>query len=79
MKFLKMTLIVAAVLSVSLSAQESAEPPAGPMTVEELSQEELDAEMERIEQALGDTDEIKEFIPTKPLAADLPFALPSDI
>ena len=58
---------------------ESAELPAGPTTVEELSQEELDAEMERIEQALGDTDEVKEFIPTKPLAADLPFALPSDI
>jgi hypothetical protein len=52
--------------------------------VEQLSQEELDAEMERMEDALGesglsDSGEVKEFIPTKPLAADLPVALPSDI
>ncbi len=52
--------------------------------VEQLSQEELDAEMQRMEEALdetglGESDEVVEFIPTKPLAADLPIALPSDI
>jgi hypothetical protein len=52
--------------------------------VEQLSQEELDAEMQRMEEALdesglGESDEVVEFIPTKPLAADLPVALPSDI
>jgi hypothetical protein len=52
--------------------------------VEQLSQEELDAEMQRMEEALnesglGESDEIREFIPTKPLSADLPIALPSDI
>jgi hypothetical protein len=60
-------------------AQESAEPPAEAAVIEELSQEELDAEMARIEEALGDTGELKEFIPSKPLAADLPVSLPSDI
>ena len=52
--------------------------------VEQLSQEELDAEMRRMEEALnetglGESDEVVEFIPTKPLSADLPVALPSDI
>ena len=52
--------------------------------IEQLSQEELDAEMQRMEEALdesglGESDEVVEFIPTKPLAADLPIALPSDI
>jgi len=52
--------------------------------IEQLSQEELDAEMQRMEAALdesglGESDEVVEFIPTKPLAADLPIALPSDI
>jgi len=60
-------------------AQESAEPPPEAAVIEELSQAELDAEMARIEQALGDTEELKEFIPSKPLAADLPVSLPSDI
>ncbi len=52
--------------------------------IEQLSQEQLDAEMRRVEEALdesglGESDEVVEFIPTKPLAADLPIALPSDI
>ena len=52
--------------------------------VEQLSQEELDGEMRRMEEALnetglGESDEVVEFIPTKPLSADLPVALPSDI
>ena len=39
----------------------------------------VEAELERIEAALGETDQLKEFVPSKPLAADLPIALPSDI
>ena len=61
------------------SAKQSVEQSAEPAVIEELSQEELDAEMERIEQALSDTEELKEFVPSKPLAADLPVSLPSDI
>jgi len=61
------------------SAKQSAEQSPEPAVIEELSQEELDAEMERIEQALSDTEELKEFVPSKPLAADLPVSLPSDI
>jgi hypothetical protein len=83
MKYLKFAILAAAVFSLSLAAQESVtdgatEKEEGP-AIEELSQEELDAEMERVEKALGEVGELKEFIPTKPLAADLPVALPSDI
>ncbi len=76
MKFVRIGLLVICGMGFAWAAQESAEDQAA---VEQLSQEELDAEMERMEQALGDTEEPKEFIPTKPLAADLPVALPSDI
>jgi len=65
--------------SAKQSAKQSAEQSPEPAVIEELSQEELDAEMERIEQALSDTEELKEFVPSKPLAADLPVSLPSDI
>ena len=76
MKFVRIGLLVICGMGIAWAAQESAE---DQPAVEQLSQEELDAEMERMEQALGDTEEPKEFIPTKPLAADLPVALPSDI
>lgn len=76
MRFFRVFLLVACGLGIAWAAQDPVEEQA---TVEALSEEELDAEMQRIEQALGETDEPKEFIPTKPLAADLPVALPSDI
>lgn len=79
MKFLKIALIAVGALSLSLAAQESSIEPEKPAVVEQLSQAELDADMARIEQALGETDEVKEFVPKKPLSADLPVALPSDI
>lgn len=47
--------------------------------IHEMSQEEMDAELERVEEALGDEDEVTEFTPAKPLPADLSVALPSDI
>jgi hypothetical protein len=83
--FVRSGLLIAVIASLSLAAQESGqeagpdEAPADGPKIQELTQEELDAEMERVEQALGKTGELKEFVPTKPLAADLPVALPSDI
>jgi len=50
-----------------------------PTEIEQLSEDEMDAELQRIEEALGETEELKEFIPSKPIAADLPISLPSDI
>lgn len=50
-----------------------------PEESESMTEAELEAELERIEQAVDDTDELEEFTPTKPLAADLGVALPSDI
>jgi hypothetical protein len=76
MKIVRTLLLIVGGLGIAWAAQESGEPPE---SVEQLSQEEMDAEMERIEEALGESDEVVEFIPTKPLAADLPVALPSDI
>ena len=64
---------------------QPAAPPAAAATAPESAQEalseaEIDAELERIEKAAaGATDELEEFVPTKPLAADIPLAWPSDI
>jgi hypothetical protein len=83
MKFLRIVFVLAVALGIAWAADESPEPAAqsggDQPGVEQLSQAELDAEMERMEAALGESDEVVEFIPTKPLAADLPVALPSDI
>ena len=60
----------------------SAEPRAGgEREIEQLSEEEIARELERIEAASGaaDPDELEEFKPSRPLAADLAIALPSDI
>jgi hypothetical protein len=82
MKFFKIILLLAAGLGIAWA--EGEQPGVERPVVEELTQEELDAEMQRMEEALnesglGESDEIREFIPTKPLSADLPIALPSDI
>lgn len=47
--------------------------------VDDLTQEELEAELKRVEEALSDDEVLKEFVPTKPLAADIPIEFPSDI
>ncbi len=69
-------------------AQAPAEPTAAtdaetevalPEEAESMTEAELEAELERIENAVDDSDELEEFTPTKPLAADLGVALPSDI
>lgn len=92
MKFIKGILLLAVGLSIAWAADGPAQDnqPGGQQPgdeepgIEQLSQEQLDAEMRRVEEALdesglGESDEVVEFIPTKPLAADLPVALPSDI
>lgn len=53
-----------------------------PPVVPEMSREEMDAELRRAQAELSgakNQDELREFRPTKPLPADLPVALPSDI
>jgi hypothetical protein len=78
MKIYKIILVLAVGFGIAWAEDEPAVQ--GEETgVEQLSQAELDAELERVEAALDDQDEVREFIPTKPLAADLPIALPSDI
>ena len=55
--------------------------PAAPV-VRQLSKEEVEEELKKAQEAMskgGTTEELKEFRPTKPLPADLPVALPSDI
>jgi hypothetical protein len=87
MKLFKIILLLTAGLGTAWGQGDQPEveqPAVEPPGVEQLSQEELDAEMRRMEEALnetglGESDEVVEFIPTKPLSADLPVALPSDI
>ena len=76
-----------ALATVPAVAQDEATDSTGPgvirhestTSIDEMSQEEMDAELERVEQALGDEEEVTEFTPSKPLPADLPVARPSDI
>lgn len=87
MKLFKIILLLTAGLGTAWGQGDQPEveqPAVNQPGVEQLSQEELDAEMRRMEEALnesglGESDEVVEFIPTKPLSADLPVALPSDI
>lgn len=52
-----------------------------PSPVPEMSREEMEAELKRARQELAGkgADEMREFRPSKPLPADLPIALPSNI
>ena len=50
------------------------------LDVPELSDAELEAELRRLEEVVGESEEeLKEFRPQRPLPADLPVPLPSDI
>jgi len=51
-------------------------PAAGP---EASSEEAADADIRRIEDSVSGKEEVKEFIPKRPLSADKAIALPSDI
>ena len=89
MHFLKVALVIVTGLGVTWAAQQltgdaldariaELDQPQ-PTVLEDLSQQELDAELKRVEQALGEDEELKEFKPSKPLAADIPIEYPSDI
>jgi hypothetical protein len=75
MKAFILILILASGVTAVLSADDETDGAA----VSTMTEEEVEAELQRIEEALNDTDELKEFKPSKPLAADLPIALPSDL
>ena len=81
----------ASALVQATAAQPDATPPAagptpgsspGPPVVPEMSREEMEAELERARAERGgarNEGDLREFRPTRPLAADLAIALPSDI
>lgn len=52
-----------------------------PSPVQDMSREEMEAELKRAQQELTGkgNDDVSEFRPSKPLPADLPIALPSNI
>jgi hypothetical protein len=69
-------------------AQDSAPAPAGnPPAVKPITREEMEEELRKAQAAIAaggaakgsNSGETQEFRPTKPLPADLPVALPSDI
>ena len=75
--------------SVSRLTQATGAAPAPAATtppIKQLSKEELEEELKKAQAAMSEAgskdvspDEIREFRPTKPLPADLPVSLPSDI
>ena len=75
MKALLLIFLLASGITVTLSADDDSDAAA----TSTMSEEEVEAELQRIEEALNETEELKEFKPSKPLAADLPIALPSDL
>jgi hypothetical protein len=82
MKHFTIALVLAAGIGMVWAAEKPSEKRADtevPESMEAMTEEEVQAELQRIEDALGETDELKEFLPTKPLAADLPIDLPSDM
>ena len=79
MRFLRIAIVLAAGIGIAWAADEAADEPEETEFSEAMTEEEVEVELQRIEEALGETDELKEFVPSKPLAADLPIDLPSDI
>ena len=79
MKYLKIAIVLAAGIGIAWAADEASDEPAETEILEAMTEAEVEMELQRIEEALGETDELKEFVPSKPLAADLPIDLPSDI
>lgn len=92
MHWLKLLMLGAAGLGLTWTAQQvalsaspvviaQADTTTKPQPIEQISEAELEEELRRIETVTdsGAGDELEEFTPTKPLAADLAVALPSDI
>ncbi len=45
----------------------------------EVTAEDIEADLARIEEALNEDEELEEFVPSEPLSADLGVEMPSDI
>jgi hypothetical protein len=79
MNHLAIALVLVGGIGIAWAAEEATEQRQDTEVAETMTEEEVQAELQRIEEALGETDQLKEFVPSKPLAADLPIDLPSDI
>lgn len=79
MKNLLIALILSGGMGIAWTAEQETDKPEDTEVSETMTEEQVQAELQRIEEALGETDQLKEFVPSKPLAADLPVDLPSDI
>jgi len=79
MRYLRIAIVLATGIGIAWAADEAPDEPEETEFSEAMTEEEVEVELQRIEEALGETDELKEFVPSKPLAADLPIDLPSDI
>jgi hypothetical protein len=66
-------------LAVVANAQETVEEQADSEDASAMTEEEVEAELQRIEESVNEGIELEEFKPSKPLPADAPIALPSDI
>jgi len=63
----------------SPSADLPAAPPPAPAAAEAPAQEDVEAQIRRAEEALGDRASPNQELPVEPLRADVAIALPSDI
>lgn len=66
----------------SSTQQSTGGAPTSPAAIPEMTREEMDAELKRAQAEIsggGKDAELREFRPTRPLPADLPISLPSDI
>jgi hypothetical protein len=81
MRYVMFGLWLAASLAVGADTDESTpgESEAQVAESQEIAEEEVDAEISRIEKGVSGEDDVKEFVPKKPLSADKAIALPSDI
>ncbi len=69
-------IIAAGVMADEPAPGEQKTPAAG---TEAATEEAADADIRRIEESVSGKEEVKEFIPKRPLSADKAIALPSDI
>jgi len=79
MDALKVLLVVSLGLSVTWAADQVA--PAVPAASDPADQAEVERKMREIQETLGedDPDELKDFVPSEPLSADVAIEFPSDI
>jgi hypothetical protein len=66
-------------LAIVANPQENVEEQADSEDTSAMTEEEVEAELKRIEESVNEGIELEEFKPSKPLPADAPIALPSDI